>query len=167
MNEMPSVVTERVDDIPLLVAQMRRMELPSLIDSYFVVHGNRQGLSVGWTATVWLAHILSQADHRLNQVQPWAERRLATLRGSTDRPVAVLDLTDDRLAAVLRTLADDAAWVCFERALGRTLLRVYDLQRAVVRVDTTTASGYGQVSEEGLFQFGHSKDHRPDLPQVK
>jgi transposase len=23
------------------------------------------------------------------------------------------------------------------------------------------------VSEEGLFQFGHSKDHRPDLPQVK
>ena len=120
MNEMPSVVTERVDDIPLLVAQMRRMELPSLIDSYFVVHGNRQGLSVGWTATVWLAHILSQADHRLNQVQPWAERRLATLRGSTDRPVAVLDLTDDRLAAVLRTLADDAAWVCFERALGRT-----------------------------------------------
>jgi transposase len=23
------------------------------------------------------------------------------------------------------------------------------------------------VSESGLFQFGHSKDHRPDLPQVK
>ena len=166
MNEMPSIQSERVDDIPLLVAQMRRMELPSLIDSYFVAHGNRQGLSLGWTATVWLAHILSQADHRLNQVQPWAEHRLATVRGSTGQPVAVLDLTDDRLAALLRTLADDAAWESFERAVGRTLLRVYDLQRAVVRVDTTTASGYGQVSAEGLFQFGHSKDHRPDLPQV-
>lgn len=35
MNAMPSIVTERVDDIPLLVAQMRRMDLPSLIDSYF------------------------------------------------------------------------------------------------------------------------------------
>jgi len=23
------------------------------------------------------------------------------------------------------------------------------------------------VTPEGLFQFGHSKDHRPDLPQVK
>ena len=22
-------------------------------------------------------------------------------------------------------------------------------------------------TEEGLFQFGHSKDHRPDLPQIK
>ena len=167
MNEMPSILTERVDDIPLLVAQMRRMELPSLIDSYFVTHGNRQGLSLGWTATVWLAHILSQADHRLNQVQPWAERRLETLRGSTRQPVTALDLADDRLAAVLRSVADDAAWMSFERAVGRTLLRVYDLQRAVVRVDTTTASSYGQVTEEGLCQFGHSKDHRPDLPQVK
>src|SRR5262249_3641436 len=24
-----------------------------------------------------------------------------------------------------------------------------------------------EVSPEGLFQFGHSKDHRPDLPQIK
>ena len=24
-----------------------------------------------------------------------------------------------------------------------------------------------RVSEGGLFQFGHSKDYRPDLPQVK
>jgi transposase len=29
---------------------------------------------------------------------------------------------------------------------------------------TTTYAG---VSEDGLFQFGHSKDRRPDLPQVK
>jgi transposase len=34
-------------------------------------------------------------------------------------------------------------------------------------VDATTASGYWTVTEEGLLQFGHSKDHRPDLPQVK
>jgi transposase len=34
-------------------------------------------------------------------------------------------------------------------------------------VDSTTASGYWSVTEEGLFQFGHSKDHRPDLPQLK
>jgi transposase len=44
---------------------------------------------------------------------------------------------------------------------------VYDLKADVVRVDSTTASGYVSVTEEGLFQFGHSKDHRPDLSQVK
>ena len=167
MTERPTIVTERVDDIPLLVAQMRRMDLPTLIDSYFVTHGNRQGLSLGWTVTVWLAHVLSQADHRLNQVQPWAARRLETLRACTEQPVQELDLTDDRLADVLRTLSDDTRWGNCERALGRTLLRVYDLPSRRVRVDMTTASRAGQVTEEGLFQFGYSKDQRPDLPQVK
>jgi transposase len=167
MTERPPIVNERVDDIPLLVAQMRRMELAALIDSYFVTHGNRQGLSLGWTTVVWLAHVLSQADHRLNQVQPWAARRLETLRACTGQAVQELDLSDDRLAAVLRTVADDAAWVSFERALGQTLLRVYALPTAGVRVDMTTASRDGQVTQEGLFQFGYSKDQRPDLPQVK
>jgi transposase len=167
MSERPTIVSERVDDIPLLVAQMRRMELPRLIDSYFVVHGNRGGLSVGWTSVVWLAHILSQGDHRLNQVQPWAGRRLETLRACTGQPVAELDLSDDRLADVLRTLADETAWVSFERGLGQTLLRVYALEAACVRLDMTTASREGQVSADGLFQFGYSKDQRPDRPQVK
>src|SRR5919204_1798942 len=36
-----------------------------------------------------------------------------------------------------------------------------------IHVDSTTASAYASVSPEGLFQFGHSKDYRPDLPQVK
>jgi transposase len=36
-----------------------------------------------------------------------------------------------------------------------------------VHVDSTSASVYATVSDRGLFQFGHSKDYRPDLPQVK
>src|SRR5215813_2047280 len=32
---------------------------------------------------------------------------------------------------------------------------------------TVRASGSWAVTPEGIFQFGHSKDHRPDLPQVK
>jgi len=167
MTERPTIVSERVDDIPLLVAQMRRMDLPLLIDSHFVTHGNRQGLSLGWTVVVWLAHVLSQGDHRLNQVQGWAARRLDMLRACTGQPVQELDLTDDRLADVLRTLADDAAWVSCERGLGQRLLRVYDLSATCVRLDMTTASREGQVSAEGLFQFGYSKDQRPDVPQVK
>lgn len=167
MTERPTIVSERVDDLPLLVAQMRQMDLPTLLDSRFVTHGNRQGLSLGWTTVVWLTHVLSQGDHRLNQVRPWAARRLETLRACTGQPVQELDLTDDRLAAVLRTLADDTHWVSFERALGQRLLRVYALPPSCVRLDMTTASRDGQVSAEGLFQFGYSKDQRPDLPQVK
>jgi len=182
MNESVEIAnlrieTERVDDIPLLVGQMRRMELPEVLDSRMVVHGNRQGLSIGWTVVVWLAHVLSEADHRLSQVRPWAARRLETLRACTGQEMREEDLSDDRLADVLRALADDETWANVEHGLVLSLLRVYDLRppgtRAVgapppyVRVDMTTARGYGQVDADGLFQFGHSKDHRPDLPQVK
>jgi transposase len=44
---------------------------------------------------------------------------------------------------------------------------VYDLQAERVRLDTTTASGDWRVTEDGLLQFGHSKDPRPDRPPVK
>ncbi len=167
MSERPTVTNERVDDIPLLLAQMERMGVPSLLDEFFPTHGNWQGLSLGWTATVWLAHILSEGDHRLNHVQSWAERRLETLMRCTGQAVRALDFSDDRLADVLSALSQDTAWDGFEAALNGHLLRVYDLNPRQVRLDSTTASGYGAVTPEGLFQFGHSKDHRPDLPQVK
>ncbi len=47
------------------------------------------------------------------------------------------------------------------------LLLAQDLNPQQVRLDSTPASGYGSVTPDGLFQFGHRKDHRPDLPQVK
>jgi hypothetical protein len=46
-------------------------------------------------------------------------------------------------------------------------LRVYDLEPACVRMDSTTANGHWTVTEDGLFPFGQSTDYRPDLPQVK
>jgi transposase len=167
MAETLKITTERVDDLPVLLAQLERMSVQPLLDKHFPTHGNWVGLSLGWVTVLWLTHILSEANHRLNQVEPWAESRLHTLRGCTGQPVHPLDLSDDRLAGVLEVLSHDGQWQAFEGALTQQLLRVYDLQPERVRLDTTTASGYWRVTEDGLFQFGHSKDHRPDLPQVK
>jgi transposase len=167
MTERLTLTTERVDDIPLLLAQMERMGLPPLLDQHFATHGNWVGLSLGWVSVLWLTHILSEADHRLNHVEPWADQRLHTLQACTRQLVHPLDVSDDRLATVLEALSDDTRWSACEGALNHHLLRVYDLQAECVRLDSTTASGHGTVTEDGLFQFGHSKDHRPDLPQVK
>ena len=54
MTEILTITSERVDDIPLLLAHMRRMDLPMLLESYFLTHGNRQGLDFGWTTTIRL-----------------------------------------------------------------------------------------------------------------
>jgi transposase len=167
MTEKLTVISERVDDTPLLVAHMVRMGLPKHLDTCFPSHGNWQGLSPGWTATCWLAHILSEGDHRLNHAQGWAAKRLETLSACTGQEVRALDFSDDRLALILCAMSDDEKWATFERTLNGHLLRVYNLRPQQVRVDTTTCSGYWNVTEEGLFSFGYSKDHRPDLPQVK
>ena len=61
--------TERVDDIPLLLAQMDKMNITALLNQLFPMYGNWRGLSFGETVVVWLAYILSEGDHRLNSVQ--------------------------------------------------------------------------------------------------
>ena len=167
MSEEIRITTERVDDIPLLLGQMRRMGLPQVLNLCFPMHGNWGGLWIGDVVMMWLAHLLSEGDHRLNHVLPWVERRQQTLTACIGEVVRPQEVSDERLAEVLRALADDLHWGYCEEHLAERLLRVYDLQPRAVRVDTTTVSSYGAVSAEGLLQFGHSKDHRPDLPQVK
>src|SRR6266700_2760969 len=155
MKEALSIETERMDDIPLLLTHMQRMKVAELLDKYIPTHGHRKGLSVGDLSVVWLAHILSQADHRMNRVQEWAMRRMETLRGCGMATICAQDLTDDRLADILRLLSNDANFQAFEQELMGQLLRVYDLQARCVRIDTTTASSYADVDEQGLLQLGH------------
>lgn len=167
MPKTLTLISERVDDIPLLIEQMRRMHLASLLNEHFVPHGNWHGLPPGELSVLWLAYILSEGDHRLNQVEAWVQEHRLTLQACLSPAVRQLETSDDHLAHLLDLLSDDAKWARFEQACAQTLIRTYALSPTVSRVDTTTASGYGTVTPDGLFQFGHSKDHRPDLPQVK
>jgi transposase len=167
MADSLKVTTERVDDIPVLLAQGKKIQVPELLDQHFVPHGNWQGTSFGWTTMIWLTHILSEGDHRLNQVAQWAENQLHTLEISSGQSVRAQEWSDDRLGIVLDTLASAENWQAFESDLNRHTFRVYNLKPQRVRVDSTTASGYWTVTPDGLFQYGHSKNHRPDLPQLK
>lgn len=167
MKETLNIETERVDDIALLLAHMQRMNISELLDKHIPVHGNRKGLSVGNVTMVWLSHILSEADHKMHHVQEWAMRRKEILRGCGLKTLEPRDMTDDRLADVLHALSSDIHWSAFEQDLMGSLVRVYDMQKARIRVDTTSVMSYAEVNEQGLLQFGHSKDHRPDLPQLK
>jgi len=159
--------TERIDDVPLLMHQQRKMGIPDVLNEAIHPHGNRGGLSVGWLTTTWLSYVLSEADHRMSEVEPWAAGQIETLAALLPEPVGVKDFTDDRLADVLRWLSDDETWQEVETRLGQHLIRVYDLKREPVRVDSTTAAVYHDTEGSTLFRHGHSKDHRPDLAQFK
>lgn len=158
---------ERIDETPLLLAQLKKMHVPQLLDECFVTHGNWQGLSLGHLTAVWLAFILAEGNHRLSHLRDWVMARSVCLQAALGVTFVETDFTDDRLAQVLDYLHREAAWTTFEEKLNARLLRVYDLATDTIRLDSTSAKSFGVVTPEGLLQFGHSKDHRPDLPQFK
>src|SRR5262245_61005246 len=167
---LKTIRIERIDDLPLLLAQLRGMQVIPLLDQHFPTHGNWAGeLTLGEVVAVWLAAIVSTGDHRLNQLQGWAADRLEMLAAGLGKPVRPEDFHDDRLADILDVLYQPTVWAAFEQELNAGLVRVYKLPTQTVRVDTTTASTYAAKddAEGGLFQFGHSKDQRPDLAQIK
>jgi len=168
IEQINAIENEQVDDIPLLLAVIKQMSLIDIFNEHFEQHGNWEGLAIGYILAVWLAYILSEGDHRKSYLQEWVAERERTLLYSLDiDEINELDFTDDKLAIILNKLSDDETWQKSECAVNKRIIRVYDLGLEVVRIDTTTASSYGQVTEGGLLQFGHSKDHRPDLGQVK
>src|SRR5262245_4074145 len=124
-------------------------------------------LTAGEVIGTWLCFIISQGGHRLSQVESWAAQNLHLLEALMKKAVRALDFSDDRLADLLTQLSELKQWRPFEQELSGELLRVYDLRPRLVRLDSTTGKTYAGVSEGGLFQFAHSKDHRPDLAQVK
>ncbi len=167
MAETIQVHTERIDDLPLLIHQQQKMGIPEVLNKAIQPHGNRDGLSVGWLATAWLSYILSEADHRMSEVESWAEKQWYTVQALLPEAVRVKDFTDDRLADVLRALSDDQTWEEVEAQLGQRLIRAYNLKREPVRLDSTTVAVYHDPQGNTLFRHGHSKDHRPDLAQFK
>jgi transposase len=157
---------ERVDDIPLLLALMQKMHLSEVLERGLGSHHLHQGISNGLLTCGWLAFILSAANHCKVSVQGWAQNHqhtLETLLGQSLRPV---EFSDDRLSILLRRF-HDADWPALEADLWRATCEVYEIPLECVRVDATTSCGYHTIDPDGVMQLGHSKDHRPDLPQLK
>jgi transposase len=159
---------EVVADLPVLWATLERLDLPATLDRHFPAPRNWKGpLTPGEVLAVWLLFILSQADHCLNHVESWVAQHHSTLSALLGKEVLPACAHDDRLADWLTRLSASDSFSVLERDLNQQTIRVYHLPTDLVRIDATTANSYAEVlSEQGLLQFGHSKDD-PDRPQLK
>src|SRR6266566_383042 len=160
------IITERIDDVALLIGQMITMGLPEVLDRHIPRHWKQRGLSWGWTAVIWLAHILTEGDHRKVSVEVYIKGMQHTLSCLTAQVIKPLDFSDDRLGHLLTHLSKPQYWHQIERDLNARSIEVYALPQDMIRCDATTVSGAHEVTAEGLLQFGHSKDD-PTRPQIK
>ena len=141
------VRTEHIDDIPVLLAYLRKMQVIALLDEFFPTHGHWKGeLSLGEVVAVWLSFMVSEGDHRLARVEPWVEQHLGLLTTCLGKTVRALDFSDDRLADILDALSDGIAWNDFETRLSQGLMRVYQLPVEQIRLDSTSAKTYAGVN---------------------
>jgi transposase len=162
------LLVEVVADLPVLWATFQRLDLIATLDRHFPTPLHWKGpLTPGEVLAVWLLFLVSQGDHCLNHVEPWVAQHQGTLSALLGKPVLPTHAHDDRLADWLTRLGTSDAFSALERDLNQQTIRVYQLPTDLVRIDTTTANSYADVlSEQGLLQFGHSKDD-PERPQFK
>jgi len=152
------IITERVDDVALLIGQMVKRGLPEVFDRHIPRHGTQRGLSWGWTAVIGLASIVTEGDHRNVAVETYLQGMHHTLSPLTAQVIEPLDLSDDRLSHRLKHLRKPASWHQIEHALHARRLAVYPWPQDVSRCDATTVSGDHEVTVGGLVQFGQSKE---------
>ena len=149
---------ERVDSIPLVYGLLERMGVQTIIDSVIKPNGNWQGLSPGWVITVWLLHILSEKDHRMEPVQSWTRSHVTLLQGLTGQTIEELDMTDDRLALCLFYLHERATWTGIEEGLGIRTIRIYGLPVECLRLDATLGTVKHDPAQHTLFKMGKAKN---------
>ena len=155
---------ERVDDIPVIYGYLQKMGVQAIVDSVITPHGNWQGLSPGWVVTIWLIHILTEHNHRMDCVQEWVTSHLPFLQRLTKQSITPLDFTDDRLALCLRVLSANETWPQLENRLGRHLIRAYDLKNKLpspwtIRLDATTGIVTHDPNQSTLFKIGKAKNN--------
>ena len=92
-----SILSERIDDIVLLLHMMIQMELPQLLNEQLPRHWKQEGLDLGWVAVIWLSYILSEGDHRKVMVREWVNHRRQMLEQVCDIQIRETDFSDDRL----------------------------------------------------------------------
>ncbi len=160
------MITERVDDVALLIGQMVKMGLPEVLDRHLPRHWTQRGRSWGWTAVVWLASIITEGDHRKVSVETSLKGMHHTLSHLSGQVIEPLDVRDDRLSHLLQPLSKKAYWHQIEHDLNARSIAGHALPQDVIRCDATTVSGAHEVTEGGLWQFGQRKDD-PTRPQIK
>ncbi len=161
---------ERVDTIPMITAILERMDVKQHIDSIFKPHGNWSGLSYGQLSVLFVTYVLHSMTHHFSGVESWANQHKAVIEQATGWQLGEKDATDDRLGRLAEVLGEtEESSYEFQSRIGQHIISAYQLPTEMARYDTTSFNVCHdpENSKNGILEFGHSKNYRPDLLQFK
>jgi transposase len=161
---------ERIDTIPIIISILKKMEVQRIIDSIWISHGNWTGLSYGQLAVLFITYVLHSLTHHFSGMEPWVCKHKTVLEQVTGWQIGEKDATDDRLGRLAEVLGEDGQDICkFQTQAGQHIISAYRLPTEIARYDTTSFNvcHHPENAKDGILQFGHSKNYRPDLLQFK
>src|SRR4029453_160772 len=98
------IITERVDDVALLIGQMVKMGLVEVLDRHLPRHWKQRRVSWGWAGGVWLGYILPAGAPRKVGGEAYITGMHHPLSQRRGQPIEPLDFSDDRLSHLLTHL---------------------------------------------------------------
>ncbi len=167
MSDSTDIKVEQIGGLPIVLQVLSDLKLGEKLDEHFRTHGNWEGASKGFIVCIWISYIILTCDHRLSSLEEWVEERQKSLEQLTGKSIRIKDFTDDKLGKLLDDFSDGEQWAAFETVINRSFIRIYGFSEEVIQIDPTIGKSFRKVVEDGLFQYGHSKHFRKDLPQFK
>jgi transposase len=146
------------------------MEVHEIIDRIYTPHSNWQGLSYGQLALLFITYVLHSLTHHLPGMEEWTVQHKSVFEKITGWKLGDKEATDDRLGMMAEALCEDEdKSVEFQLQIGGYIIQAHELPTEIGRYDTTSFNVYHDPENQnkGLLNFGHSKNHRPDLLQFK
>ncbi len=158
------IITERVDDVALLLGHMGTRGFVEGLDRPRPRHGKPRRVSWGWTAVMWLASLLTEGDQRKVSVEASSTGLPQTLSPLSGQPMAPLDGRDDRWGPLLTHVSPPTSWHASAPDGPAWSMEASDVSQDVSRGEATTVSGAHAVTDGGLGPCGQSTDD-PTRPQ--
>lgn len=167
-EEHERIITQKIGSGPILKHFIERMGITKIIDSIVETHSQREALTHG-EAVAGLVAYLIQGGKALYRVEEWAQDYSVTDIMFPQYQSG--DWTDDRLDDTLDAIYDGGL-EGIQGAISANIVSEFSISLNEIHYDTTTVSLYGvyETQDEDqavVITYGHSKDYRPDLRQIK
>ena len=161
---------ERIDELPIIIAILKKLCVQEIIDKHFFPHGNWTGLSYGQLAVLFITYVLHSLTHRLYGMEPWLNQHKTVIQKITGWQIGDKDATDDRLGILTGSMGEDNEKSYeFQQDLSQHSIVAHEMPTDLARYDTTSYNVTHEIGsdENGILYLGHTKNYRPDLLQFK
>ncbi|MGL5719738.1 MAG: IS1634 family transposase, partial [Alphaproteobacteria bacterium] len=152
---------------PVALALARMAGIRQIVERFLGINPDDRGISPGILAETLVAAILCGCRPLYRVEKFWENKPLGIFYAEN---ITADQLNDDAYARLLDKLSEIDGSKLFE-AVCLEMLQYHSLDIVLAHSDTTSISVEGiydrQNPEEPLITFGHSKDKRPDLKQIK